>query len=197
MRRIAIATIVLGLLSAACGPAGSGEIVTEVRDLAPFDRISVMEGLDLSLEIVPGAVQEVSVTYDHNLLDRIGTTVVDGELQIEITESFRVSGSGRFVTVVTGDLDLLHADSGADVRGTGQVDSITVSADGGASIDLSILSARHVVVDATGGSFVAVSASEFVGGNATGGADVMIIGDPAEIDVTVGGGASLVSGVSG
>jgi len=194
MRRIAIATIVLGLLSAACGPAGSGEIVTEVRDLAPFDRISVMEGLDLSLEIVPGAVQEVSVTYDHNLLDRIGTTVVDGELQIEITESFRVWGSGRFVTVVTGDLDLLHADSGADVRGTGQVDSITVSADGGASIDLSILSARHVVVDATGGSFVAVSASEFVGGNATGGADVMIIGDPAEIDVTVGGGASLVSG---
>jgi len=197
MRRIAIATVALGLLAAACGPAGSGEIVTDIRDLAPFDRISVWEGLDLSLEIVPGAEQQVSVTYDDNLLDLIGTTVVDGELQIEMADSFRVSGSGRFVTVVTDDLGLLHADSGADVRGTGEVDSITVSADDGASIDFSLLEARRVVVDAAGGAFVAVSASEFVGGKATGGADVMIIGDPAEVDVTVGGGASLVSGVSG
>ena len=75
MRRIAVATIAFALVAAACGPAGSGEIVTEFRDLGPFDRISISEGLDLALQMVPGAAQQVSVTYDDNLFDRIGTTV--------------------------------------------------------------------------------------------------------------------------
>jgi len=196
MRRssIAVAALSIALLGTACGPGGSGELATEARTLPAFDRISIGEGLDLSLEVVPGASQQVSVTYDDNLLGLIGTEVVDGELRIQVIDSFRVSGGGRFVTVVIGDLEVLHAGSGADVRATGTIDQITVSADGGASMDLSLLEARQVVVVASGGAFVAVLATESVGGTASGGAEVMILGDPSIIDVDHGPDAAVSRG---
>ena len=74
------------------------------------------------------------------------------------------------------------------------IDEITLSADGGASMDLSLLEARRVVVDVSGGVFVAVLATESVGGKASGGADVMIFGDPPIIDVNHGPDATVGRG---
>ena len=99
MRRTIIAAAAM-LVLAGCGPAGSGEIAADERTLPPFDRISVSEGLDLTVEVIPGAAQRVTVVYDDNLVGLIGTDVVDGELRVEIVDSFRVTGGGRFVAVV-------------------------------------------------------------------------------------------------
>ena len=200
MRRLAAAVSValIGAVPAGCGlvdpgPAGSGRVVTEERAVAAFDRILVEEGLDLALEIVSGAGQRVSVSYDDNLLASIGTTVTDGVLHIEILESFRVTGGGRLVTVTTGRLEVLTADSGADVRATGSVEDVEIEASGGASLDLSLLEARRITVKASGGAYLAVRASESVNGQASGGAEVLVLGDPASLDVATSGGARVVS----
>lgn len=192
MRRIPVA-IAIVLLTAACGPAGSGELARDSRSVPAFDRISVVEGLDLSVELRPGALQEVAVVYDDNLVDLIGTEVVDGELRIEIIDTFRVTGGGRFVDVVVGDLELIHAESGADVRVTGSIDEISIRAEDGAAMDLSLLEALRVIVDASGGAYVAVHASESVTGSASGGAEILVLGDPATVDVDVRGGATVGS----
>jgi hypothetical protein len=188
-RRFAAGALAVSVLAAGCGPAGSGTLATRERDLPPFDRVFVSEGLDLEVELHPGAATSVSITYDDNLIDLIGTEVVDGELRIEIAEPFRVTGGGRFVTVVAADLVALSAESGADVRASGRIGELTVFASGGASLDLSLLEAGRIDVDATGGSFVAVLAVESVRGAASGGAEVVILGDPPSVDVSVSGGA--------
>lgn len=184
---VALGTIVL----AGCGPIGSGEVVSDPRDLAPFDRVLVEEGLDVDLRIEPGASREVTVRYDDNLLDRIGTTVADGELRIEVLDSFRVTGAGRLVVVVVPALDQLVVESGADVRGSGETDSIRLVASGGASVDLVDLVARAVEVEVSGGAVVLVSATGSVTGRASGGADVEVHGSPDLIDVATSGGADV------
>jgi hypothetical protein len=192
MRRSLIAVAAM-LVLAGCGPAGSGEIAADERTLPPFDRIAVSEGLDLTVEVVPGATQSVTVFYDDNLVELIGTVVVDGELQVEVIDSFRVTGGGRFVDVVVGDLTVVHAASGADVRGIGEIEEITLEAESGAALDFSLLQAQQVVVEASGGSYVALSASDAVRGNASGGAEILVLGDPATTDIAVRSGAVVVS----
>jgi hypothetical protein len=185
------ALLAVAVLAVGCGPAGSRNIVTDERDLPAFDRIEVQEGIDLDLTVDAGATQSVAVVYDDNLLDRIGTTVTDGTLVVEVLESFRVTGGGRFVTVVVPDLEQIEVDSGADVLGRGSAGLIRVVASGGAAVDLVDLQARDVVVDASGGSFVAVFATDSVTGDASGGADVMIYGDPETVEVDTSGGADV------
>ena len=192
MRR-GIALVVVVVVAVACGPAGSGDLATDARSVAPFDRIAVSEGLDLTVEIRPGASQAVEVVYDDNLVGLIGTEVVGGELRIEILDSFRVTGGGRFVRVVVGDLDGITAESGADVRVTGTVEEIAIHASGGAAFDLSLLEAQRIDIVASGGSYVAVRAAEAVTGEASGGAEVLVLGDPEHVDIAVSGGAVVRS----
>lgn len=191
MRRSAALCAAGALALAACGPAGSGDIVTDRRELASFDRLHVREGLDVDLRIEPDSEPEVAVVYDDNLLDRIGTTVVAGELRVEVTGSFRVTGSGRLVTVVVPTLEEITAESGADIRGTGETGAIRVVASGGAAVDLVDLTARSVVVEASGGSAVLVRALESVTGKASGGADIGIYGHPELVEVATSGGADV------
>jgi hypothetical protein len=185
------AVVTAALLAAACGPAGSRNIVTDERVLAPFNRIEVREGIDLDLTVDASSDQVVTVVYDDNLLDRIGTVVTDGMLVLEVLDSFRVTGGGRFVEVVIPDLEQVEVDSGADVRGRGTAGLIRVVASGGGAVDLVELEARDVVVDASGGAFVAVFATDSVTGEASGGADVVIHGDPKTVDVDESGGADV------
>ena len=88
---------------------------------------------------------------------------------------------------------VVHADSGADVRGIGEIEQITLEAESGAALDFSLLQAQQVVVEASGGSYVALFASESVRGNASGGAEVLVLGDPATTDIDVSGGAVVGS----
>ena len=191
MRRLSILVVVAALAAMGCGPAGSGNIATVERGVPAFDRIHISEGLDLALEFGPGG-QRVMVTYDDNLVDRISTEVIDGELIIEIAESFRVTGSGRFVTVKTPELTILEADSGADIRATGATGSVRLVASGGASLDFSLLNVTDIEVEASGGAYVAVTATGAVTGEASGGAEVLVIGDPARVEVTAVGGAQVL-----
>ena len=137
------AVVVVALLTAACGPAGSRNIVTDERNLAPFNRIEVKEGIDLDLTVDASSGRLVAVVYDDNLLDRIGTTVTNGTLIVEVLDSFRVTGGGRFVEVVIPDLEQVEVDSGADVRGRGSTGLIRVVASGGGAVDLVELEARE------------------------------------------------------
>ena len=171
---------------------GSGNLVTESREVGSFTRIDVSGGANVELTVDPSLSQSVSVTYDDNLLDNIVTRVDDNTLIIETKGLVPTPGaSRRFVTVVTDDIEEIAASGGADVTGEGVTESYTLRASGGSDVDLLDLQASSVEIDASGGTDVWVFASQSVTGEASGGADVEIFGSPPNVNVSESGGADV------
>jgi len=184
--------VVLGVV--ACGGVeGSGNIVSEVRDVAGFDSIDVSQGIAVEVVVDEGAEHSVTVNYDDNVLDKLVTTVSAGTLVVKFNGSVRLSGSrsGRVVTVVMPRLDELEASGGASVTAEGPAEELAIQASGGASINTSDLLAVDVTVDVSGGASLQIFASGSVTGDASGGASVNVVGSPGVLNVDTSGGASV------
>jgi hypothetical protein len=184
-------TVVGAVLIAACGPIGSGDLVSEDREVGEFEGIQVSGGIDLVLTVDPAADVSVTVVYDDNLLERIETEVEGTTLVIRSRGSYSVSGPGRHVEVTTPALEELAASGGSDVEGSGTLDMLVIAASGGSDLDLSDLVAGSVSVNASGGSDVTVNVTEEVVGSASGGSNLTILGDPTSQRVDVSGGADV------
>jgi len=186
-----IALLALLLLVYACGETGSGNIVTETRDVGSFSRIEASAGVNVDLVVDAGRQPGVSVTYDDNLLDRVATQVEGDTLVIKHSGSIRLLGDGRFVTVVVADIEGIGASSGSNITGSGATESYSVGASSGANVDLRALTAARVEVDASSGANVNVSASDSVRADASSGANVDIYGNPADVSADESSGANI------
>jgi hypothetical protein len=192
MKYLRLSGAVIAVMSiAACGPIGSGDLVSEEREVGEFEGIHVSGGIDLDLTVDPAAAVSVTVVYDDNLLERIETEVEGTTLVIRSRGSYSVSGPGRLVEVTTPVLEELAASGGSDVDGSGTLDMLLIAASGGSDLDLSDLVAGSVSVNASGGSDVTVNVTEEVVGSASGGSDLIILGDPASQHIDVSGGADV------
>lgn len=185
----------LGLLlligiATACTP-GSGNLVTETRDVGAFDRIDVSSGIAVNLSIEPGSPAQVITHFDDNLQDKIRTEVVDGTLIIEADGSFTVTGSGRMVEVAVPSLVALAVSGGASVEGVGSVDQLAVQADGGSRVDLSDLVVQSMTVIVSAGADLEVTTESSIEGEVTGGASLTVNGDPETRNLDVSGGGSV------
>jgi Putative auto-transporter adhesin, head GIN domain len=182
--------LLLTAVLAAC-TTGSGNLVTETREVSDFDRIEVSSGIAVELSIEAGSPSQVTVHFDDNLQDKIRTEVVDGTLIIEADGSFTVTGSGRMVEVDVPSLAALAASGGSIVRGVGSVDKFAVQANGGSRVDLSDLVVQGMTVDVSAGANVDVTAESSIEGEVTGGASLTVGGDPATRNLDVSGGGSV------
>ena len=191
-RSLLVLLVPLGLLTlTACGSTGSGNLITETRDVGSFTRIDAGGGVNIDLTVDPNASQSVSVTYDDNLLDNVVTRVDGDTLIVELEGAFLVTGSGRFVAVVTDFIDGIEASGGSDLTGNGVIESYQLRASGGSDVDLRDLKASSVEIDASGGTDVQVFASESITGTASGGSNVEVSGSPATVNVDQSGGADF------
>ncbi len=180
---------------AACGPSGSGNIVSDDREVGLFDSIEVSGGIALRLTIDPAAATAVTVHYDDNIIDLIVTEVDGTTLQIENKSSYSTLGGGdRFVEVTVPNLQGLIASGGADAVGEGAVDLLDLNASGGANVDLTLLPVGDMTLEASGGANVVVTVTDAITGMASGGANVMVQGDPPLQNIDVSGGADLSNG---
>jgi hypothetical protein len=185
-----VGLLLLTAIAAAC-TTGSGDLVTETRDVGEFDRIDVSGGLEVDLSIEAGSTAQVTTHFDDNLQDKIRTEVVDGTLIIEPDGSFTVTGSGRMVEVEVASLTALTASGGSIVRGAGSVDQFAVQAGGGSRVDLSDLVVQGMTVDVSAGANVDVTAESSIEGEVSGGASLTVSGDPATRNLDVSGGGSV------
>lgn len=195
-KRNSVAVLIAGLALAvaACGMTGSGNLITEERDVGEFDSIDVSAGIDLILTIDPDAEHSVTVTYDDNIIDEVDTRVRNGTLFIDYRTSLTLVGSfgsDRVVEVTAPALDGIEASGGSSVVASGRLDAYSVTASGGADTDLRDLEAEEVEVDASGGADVEIYARDSVTGEASGGADVEVFGDPDNVRVDTSGGADV------
>ncbi len=170
--RPGVAVVMAAALLTVCGPRGSGNIVTETRDVGEFASLEVSGGIDLRLTVDPSATTSVAVIYEDNVLDRIVTEVDGDTLVVGSRGSFNVFGSGRMVKVTMPTLDSLTASGGTDVDGSGVAESLSVEVSGGTDADLAELVVGAMVLHASGGADVTVNVTDEISGDASGGADV-------------------------
>lgn len=186
-----VGLMVLMAFVAAC-TSGSGNIVTEAREVGDFDRVDVSGGLVVELAVQPESpTHVVRVHFDDNLQDKIRTEAVDGTLIIEPNGSFAVTGSGRMVEIEVPSLAALVVSGGARVRAVGSVDGLAVQADGGSEADLSDLVVQAMQVDVSSGANLQVTTEASIEGEVSGGARLTVGGDPVTRDLDVSGGGNV------
>ncbi len=174
------------------GVRGSGNLVTETREVGPFTRIDVRGGANVELTVDPSLTQSVSVTYDDNVIRFIVTEVDSNTLVIDTRGSFSTTGGSRRVVVVeTDDIEVITTRDGAEVTGDGVTESYRLRASDGSDVDLVDLEASSVEIDASGGTDVQVFASESITVEASGAADVEVFGSPAKVKVSESGAADV------
>ncbi len=190
------------------GEKGSGDLVTQTRDVDKFDEVSLSGSFDVRVRV--GEEQSISVTFDDNLIDYIQTEVRHGELRIHSDESFSsrhncrveitvpsltdvsLSGSGDIdVTNVSGGDFSLSISGSGDVTAEGKVDQLSITVAGSGDVDARDLEALDADVHISGSGDVAVFASRYLDARVSGSGDIDYYGDPEKISSHVAGSGSI------
>lgn len=172
----------------------SGNIVSEVRDVGSFDGVDASQGINVRLVVDAGASPSVTVNYDDNVIDDIDVGVDGDTLKVRLGREVNLAGGGdRYVEVILPALTKVAATNGAILSGEGSATALEVDASGGANVDLGGLEADSATVDLSGGANAVVRVTDTVDGNAANGANLLILGDPARVDVETSGGANVTS----
>jgi hypothetical protein len=185
------AVLVLALTAVGCGSTGSGDIVSETREVESFDRIEVSGGIAVEITVDPAAPAGVTSIYDDNLQDKIITEVNGDTLVIEVRGDVIAPGSGRMVKVAMPVLIGLAADGGAYAQGVGAADDLELRAEGGAAVDFEDMTVQTMDVGLDGGSNATVNALLEITGQVTGGATLTLTNNPASRDLDVSGGGKV------
>ena len=164
---------------------GSGNLITQTREVGSFSGIDVRGGANVELTVDPSRTKSVSVTYDDNVIDFVITEVDGNTLVIDTRGSFSTTGGPRrLVTVVTDAIEVIEASDGADVTGDGVTESYRLHASDGSDVDLLDLEASSVEIDASDGAEVWVFASQSITASASDAASVEVFGSPAMINIS-------------
>lgn len=186
---------------------GSGQSMTEQRDVAPFTELSVRGAVQAQVRI--GQPQSVSLIGDDNVIRVIKTEVRDGRLTVQPEKSYNsnvplrleivvpdldwVAVSGASTVTVSGvDVEemTLRVSGASTVQVSGSAGEVDAEASGASRIRLQDLSAREAEVDATGASTIEVTVSERLTGSASGASTVTYAGNP-DVRVSTSGGSNV------
>lgn len=191
------------------GVKGSGNIVSEKRDLSGFNGVDV--GGVFKVDITAQKDFSVSIEADDNLLPFIKTEVRDGILKISTDGRIKTSNSLR-VHISAPDISDLNASGASNVTLTGvknsslSVDSsgaskievggetsnLTVDVSGASKIQADDLKTVDANIDASGASSVYVNVSGVLKSDASGASRVTYGGSPTNVQKKTSG-ASRVS----
>ena len=147
---------------------GSGNSVTETRQLAEFDEIEFRVAGDFKVTIAEKATP-LEIDADDNILPLITTEVVDGRLIVDSERPFKTKHSPDFKVAVTslnrvivqgaGDMTVrgldnykfeLEINGSADVRLSGKSDELKIAVNGSGDVHAYELSARQTDISIAG-----------------------------------------------
>ncbi|UCG60499.1 MAG: DUF2807 domain-containing protein [Candidatus Zixiibacteriota bacterium] len=187
---------------------GSGDLVTQERDLDEFTAIDLKGSTDVFVTV--GGEQKVSITIDDNLVDLIETEVRGKTLKIycedsyssrrgcriEITmpvlEEVRISGSGDAeIYDLDGDYFEYSVSGSGDMRADGEVGEVNIRVSGSGDVDTRDLRAREATVKISGSGDVKVYASETFYGRVSGSGDIDVYGSPERMSRHVSGSGDI------
>ena len=187
---------------------GSGDAVTEERDVGSFKRIESNGSADIFVTI--GKELSVTVTLDDNLIDLIETEVRGKTLKIDSRESYSTR-LGCKIEITVPELERVYLRGSGDIlverldaesfefklAGSGRLvaegstDELELRLSGSGDIDTRDLIAQEAYVSISGSGDVRVHAEESFDGRISGSGDIAIYGDPSDFSKSVSGSGSI------
>lgn len=130
---------------------GSGNVVTEKREVAAFDKVTVSQGLEC--EVIFSDKLEVTVEADDNLVKGIHTTVLNGTLEISSEYDNYINVTSKKIIVRMPKIVSLESTSGSSLRSSGLLTSadITLKSSSGSSLEVEV-EADKVTLETSSGS---------------------------------------------
>jgi hypothetical protein len=187
---------------------GSGNLVTEARDIKGF------KGVDVSgvfqIEITAQKDFAVEVEADDNLISLIKTEVRDGVLHIETKkristnnglklrisapdiENIDASGVSKVSLIGVKNNELRVDTSGASkVNVNGETARLLIDVSGASSIDAENLRTEAATVNASGASHVSLFATSELRSDASGASKIIYSGNPITVEKKTSGASSI------
>ena len=200
MEKIAISltfglTVLLMLSGCHFGVHGSGNRITETRELGPFTAVETSGAFEV--QVTCQKPPSLEIEGDDNILPLIQTEVRNGVLRVSSTKAYssregislritvpdleriQTSGAGKIrVTDLKNDKFEIHSSGAALVTAAGQTRSLDISTSGAGKIDTHNLRSETADVSVSGAAVVDVSASDELDVSVTGAGRVTYSGNP-------------------
>ncbi len=218
LRTILATIVVLGILAAPAfcgswwlwdrGEKGSGDLVTEEREVRDFTKIKSSGSFDVYVRV--GHETKVSVTFDDNLIDHIRTRVrghtlrIDSEgsyssrhnCRIDITVSrlseITCSGSGSIeVEGLRTDEFAFKLSGSGEFKAEGEVRELEISVSGSGEVDTRDVIAEDAYVKVSGSGKVRVRATESLDSHVSGSGNIYYYGDPEYVSEHISGSGKI------
>jgi len=186
---------------------GSGNAVTEDRNVSGFTELRVQNALTVEVQI--GEPQSVTVTGDDNIVKIIETDVSGDQLTVRAEKDYStktplsvaitvphltaldVSGASNVTVAGLNEPELeIEASGASEVTVSGSAGQIDVEASGASRLHLENLAVRQAEVDASGASTIGLQVSDSLTGDASGASTIGYSGSP-QVDVDTSGASSV------
>jgi len=165
--------LIISCLSSCQYKSGSGDVVTETRQVRDFKAVSISGGFEV--EIRKGNSFKVSVEADDNIIKDIETTVENNQLKIRMENGVSYRNVHMKIFITAPGLEKISSAASADIDMVDEMTSdnkITINASSGSSIKGAV-NAPDINVDASSGS------------------EINLAGRTKNLDVQVSSGASV------
>ena len=189
---------------------GSGDVITETRQVSNFTRIELDGSGDV--EIVFADKESITIEAEDNIMPLIETKVSNGVLNIgfksntsvttfkpirftiemKSLEGVRIDGSGD-VHIPESAFDALDLEinGSGDIQANGTAEILDVRLDGSGNINCADLTARSAVVNVNGSGSAKIDVTDSLNIDISGSGSVRYSGDPATLHTNVSGSGSI------
>ena len=189
---------------------GSGNSISENRELTNFSSINLMGGIDVNIKF--SDKYNCTVVSDENLIPYIKTEVVNNNLQISINKNYSseeklvvnintpnydevsLSGSGNIniLDFKNNNLSLNISGSG-NITGNGEVETLVVKINGSGNLISKEIKSNSATITINGSGDAEVLASDSISAKINGSGNIEYFGNPENVDSIINGSGDIKS----
>ena len=189
---------------------GSGNIISESRELNNFTSITLLGSIDVNIKTSES--NNCVVVADDNLIPYIKTEVVNNKLNISLNERYSsedklvvnintpnydevsLSGSGNIniLDFKNNNLSLNISGSG-NITGNGEVETLVVKINGSGNLMSKEIKSKSATITINGSGDGEVFAGDSISAKINGSGNIKYFGDPENIDTIINGSGDIKS----
>jgi len=189
---------------------GSGNIISESRELNNFTSIILLGSIDVNIKTSES--NNCVVVADDNLIPYIKTEVVNNKLNISLNESYSseeklvvnintpnydevsLSGSGNIniLDFKNNNLSLNISGSG-NITGNGEVETLVVKINGSGNLMSKEIKSKSATITINGSGVGKVFASDSISAKINGSGNIKYFGNPENVDSIINGSGDIKS----
>ncbi len=156
MKNLLLMAALIALMAGCEYRIGSGNLVTQTRNVGSFDAVSVGGGFDVEIKI--GSPAKVVIEADDNIIDDIESAVKNGQLKISLNDGLSFNDAHMKVYITCNEINRINSSASAKVVVLDEIQSnenIVLKASSGSRISAT-LNSPATEADASSGAEIVV-----------------------------------------